>query len=407
MRATPRLPFAALLLLAFAAVACGSDEPDIESSGAPSTADAAEPSSTSSPDAEADPASAPDDEARGPGYLTSVCPDPIKVQLQWYPQPDPYAAVFGLIDGGELDGDAASYTGPMHADPDQTLEIIGGGPLAGYQSTTSLMYADSEILLGDMNMDESISNSASFPTVGVLGPFVTSPLALLYNPEVHDFSSMDDVREAGTTVLVTQSATFASAMIGLGILDESQVDFSFDFGPARFVDSNGDIAQQSFVTHDPYEYLNSEFWGRPVASVLLADSYPSYQNVLTVTPENLEAEADCLERLVPLVQQSMVDYVADPVPMHELMVELSDGLGNPAAFTMESLEFTYDSMLSNGLVGNTGVTSTFGSFDMDRVAEVIEILDPVFDGDESFDPAVTGDQVATNNFIDPTIGLDE
>jgi hypothetical protein len=383
MKPTLRLlPIAALTI---GAVACGSDD-----SGSPTSTGAASDSTAG---------------GLGAGYLTSVCPDPVKIQLQWYPQPDPYAMVFGLIGEGELDEATASYSGPALADPDQTIEIIGGGPLAGYQSTTSLMYANPDILLGDMNMDESIANSKTYPTVGVIGPFLKSPLALMFNPDVHDFETIADVKEAGTTVLVTQSAVFAQAMIGLGLLDESQVDFSFDFGPARFVDSNGDVAQQSFVTHDPYEYSHADYWGKPVDEVLLADSYPTYQNVLTVTPANLAAEADCLERLVPLLQQAMVDHVADPAPINELMVELSTALNNPAAFTAESLAFTTEAMQGSGLLGNTEGTTTYGSFDLERVSYLVEILTPVFDGQENFDPAVTAEQLATNEFIDPAIGL--
>lgn len=370
------LPIAALTI---GAVACGGDDSASSSSTSPVPAG---------------------------GYLTSVCPDPIKIQLQWYPQPDPYAMVFGLIGEGELDESTASYSGRALADPDQTIEILGGGPLAGYQSTTSLMYANPDVLLGDMNMDESIANSKTFPTVGVIGPFLKSPLALMFNPEVNDFETIEDVKEAGTTVLVTQSAVFAQAMIGLGLLDESQVDFSFDFGPSRFVDTDGDVAQQSFVTHDPYEYAHADYWGKPVDEVLLADSYPTYQNVLTVTPANLAAEADCLERLVPLLQQAMVDHVADPTPINELMVELSNDLNNPASFTAESLAFTTEAMRGSGLLGNTEGTTTYGSFDLDRVTSLVEILTPVFEGQENFDPAVTAAQLATNEFIDPSIGLD-
>jgi hypothetical protein len=382
------LPVAALTL---GAAACGGDDSGSSSSSTP-TSDAA--TSTSAPG------------AAGPGYLTSVCPDPIKIQLQWYPQPDPYAMAFGLIADGELDTATSSFSGPALADPDQTIEIIGGGPLSGYQSTTSLMYANPDILLGDMNMDESIANSKTFPTVGVIGPFLKSPLALMFNPEVHDFETIQDIKEAGTTVLVTQSAVFAQAMIGLGLLDESQVDFSFDFGPARFVDTDGDVAQQSFTTHDPFEYSHADFWGKPVADVLLADSYPMYQNVLTVTPDNLAAEADCLERLVPLLQQSMVDYMADPAPINELMVELSNDLNNPANFTAESMEFTTDAMRNSELLGNTEGTTTYGSFDLDRVHNLVEILAPVFAGEQNFDPGVTAAQLATNEFIDPSIGFD-
>lgn len=398
-----------ILALGFVAAACGGDDDSTsESTPAPAPSEAPTTAAGTAPATDAEPPAT--EAASGPavgeaGYLTSVCPDPIKIQLQWYPQPDPYAMDFGLISDGTLDAEAATYSGPAAADPDQTIEIIGGGPLVGFQNTTSLMYADPDILLGDLNMDESIAQSKNFPTVGVLAPFLTSPQALMFSPDAIEATSISDLKELGTTVLVTQSATFAQALIELGLLDESQVDFSFDFSPARFVDAEGAIAQQGFITSDEFEYEHSDYWGKPVDHLLLSDEYPIYQNVMVVTPDKLESEADCLTRLVPLMQQSMVDYFVDPTPINDILVDVSTELGNPAVLTAESLGYAADTMLGEGLVGNTPGTETFGAFDAARVEEFAGIVVPLFAGQENIDPDVTADQLFTNEFVDPSIGF--
>lgn len=341
------------------------------------------------------------------GVLTKVCPSTIKIQLGWYPQPDPYAMVFGLLaPDGKLDTKAASYSSTALADPDQKIEIIGGGPLVSYQQVSSLMYADPDILLGDVSMDESIAQSKKFPTVGVIAPFEKSPLGLMYNPDAVSFTSLQDIKDSQTKVLAASGQTSIAALVGLGKLDKSQVDSSFNYSPAQFVAANGKIAQQAFATEEPYAYENSSFWKKPAKVLLLADQgYPNYQNSFVVTPETLESKADCLERLVPLMQQSMVDYFKSPDAVNELIADLSTQLKNPTPVTIGSEEFAADVMSSQGLVANAKGSSTFGRFDTSRVQNMVEIVSPVFEGKANFDPEVKPEALFTNEFLAPNIGF--
>jgi hypothetical protein len=341
------------------------------------------------------------------GYLTSVCPSTIKIQLGWYPQPDPYAMVFGLLaPGGKLDTNAASYTGTALADPDQKIEIDGGGPLVSYQQVSSLMYAHPDILLGDVSLDEAISQSKKFPTVGVIAPFEKSPLGLMYNPSAADLSSLQKVKDSNTTVLAVSGQTSIAALVGLGKLNKSQVDSSYNYSPARFVTANGDIAQQAFATEEPYTYENSSFWKKPTKVLLLDDQgYPNYQNDFAVTPANLKSKAACLQRLVPLMQQSMVDYFKSPDAANTLISDLSTKLKNPTPVTIGAENFADDVMKSQGLVANAPGSSTFGSFDTSRVQHMVQIVTPVFKGNANFDPAVKPEDLVTNKFLDPSIGF--
>ncbi|CAN5480292.1 nitrate ABC transporter substrate-binding protein [soil metagenome] len=399
MRITHLHTLTAGLALVLATAACGSDSSSDDDAGAPETTAASTDTTTGT--------STGTDAAGTAGYLTSVCPATIKIQLGWYPQPDPYAMVYGLLaPDGELDSEAASYTSSALADPDQKIEVIGGGPLVGYQQVSALLYTDSDILLGDVALDEAIAQSKTFPTVGVLAPFEKSPLGLMYNPDAVTLDSLEDVKESGTTVLAAAGQTSIAALVGLGKLDESQVDSSYTYSPAQFVAADGDIAQQAFATQEPYTYENAPFWGKATGVLLLADQgYPNYQNAMVVTPENLEANGACLERLVPLMQQSMVDYFASPDATDTLIADLSDQLKNPTPVTVESEQFAHDVMSEDGLVANSAGTSTFGLFDSTRVQDVIDVVSPVFEGSANFDPEVDPEALFTNDFLDPAIGF--
>lgn len=366
--------------------------------GSPASAGATT-ASSSSPGASATVGSA--------GYLTSVCPSTIKIQLGWYPQPDPYAMVFGLLaPGGTLDTNAASYTGTALADPDQKIEIDGGGPLVSYQQVSSLLYAHPDILLGDVSLDEAISQSKKFPTIGVIAPFEKSPLGLMYNPSAVGLSSLQQVKDSNTTVLAVSGETSIAALVGLGKLSKSQVDSSYNYSPARFVAANGDIAQQAFATEEPYTYENSAFWKKPTKVLLLADQgYPNYQNDFAVTPANLQSKAACLKRLVPLMQQSMVDYFKSPNATNTLISDLSTRLKNPTPVTIGAENFADQVMRSQGLVANAPESSTFGLFDTSRVQDMVQIVSPVFKDSANFDPAVKPADLVTNEFLNPSIGF--
>jgi hypothetical protein len=62
-------------------------------------------------------------------------------------------------------------------------------------------------------------------------------------------------------------------------------------------------------------------------------------------------------------------------------------------------------MRERGIVGN-GPDATLGNFDTARVAHMIEILGPVFAGqNKPIKAGLAPDQLVTNEFVDPSIGL--
>src|SRR6202008_644077 len=98
------------------------------------------------------------------GDLTGVCPDPLVVQTDWFPEPE-HGGLYQLIGtDGEADAAEGVYTGPL-GDTGIDLEIRAGGPFLGGQSTSAQMYADPDIFMGYVATDELIKDSGEQPLV--------------------------------------------------------------------------------------------------------------------------------------------------------------------------------------------------------------------------------------------------
>jgi hypothetical protein len=111
-------------------------------------------------------------------------------------------------------------------------------------------------------------------------------------------------------------------------LSPSVIDLGYTGNPARFV-ADPTIAQQAYGTDEPYIYQHEvKAWGKPIAYQLLADvGYNIYPDALSVRTGDIRPLAACLRRLVPIVQQAGLDYVRDPGPTNQLIAPLLAGTG--------------------------------------------------------------------------------
>lgn len=372
------------LALALVAVACGGDD-DSDTTTAPGT------DGTGS---------------AGSGGLAEVCPSDLVLQTDWFPEAE-YGVYYSLIgDAGELDAGTGTYRGPL-LDTGIDLEIRAGGPFIGQQTVQSLMYQDDAIDLGLVHTDDAVRFSDQFPVVSVVAPLEHSPLALVWDPEVHSFESFEDIGESDATILVfTKEVNYVPFLVSEGLVPESSFDDSFDGSYSRFV-ADTSLVQQAFVTETPFrlEHEIAEF-GRPVDSLLVSESgYDPYLSSLAVKADALDEMRPCLEQLVPLVQQAQVDYVTDPAAANQVMVDVATGMDTFWTLSEELLAFGNEQMLEHGIVGN-GDDETLGNLDLDRVQQVIDDFEATFGPDvDTADPDVTPDAIATNEFIDEEIGL--
>jgi hypothetical protein len=344
--------------------------------------------------------------------LRGVCPDTVVVQTSWFSQVEHFVAYELLGRGYTVDAGRKRVTGPLVAhgvDTGVKIEIRAGGPAIGFQQVSAQMYADRSITLGMIPLDEAIQNSKDQPVTGVMTPYDVDPLVIMWDPATHpQFDSIADIGQTDTKVLFFNGErTYMDYLLGTGQLRQSQVDGSYDGSPDRLAASRGAIAVQGFATSEPWKWEHEvPAWGKPLRYQLVADSgYPNYRNLLAIRSGDKQRLAGCLHRLVPILQQSTVDFMARPDPVIRTILSVIDKTKQAYTDSAARSEQAVTVMRDAGLVTN-GRTRVLGDFDPSRVNRLLAIDVPIFTGQhKQLKPGLSADDVATNEFLDPAISL--
>ena len=185
------LGLAVLCVVALIAASCGDDDDDATTTSTPTTTMATTEAPT---ETTAAPMSLKDQD------LTEICPDPLVIQTDWFPEPE-HGHTYQMIGTeGTLDTEEGTYSGPL-GNTGITLEIRAGGPYINFASSGTQFYADSEIFMAYVNTSDSIKNYVNAPTVHVFSSFDVGPQILMWDPDVYDFDSFEDIGESGAPVL--------------------------------------------------------------------------------------------------------------------------------------------------------------------------------------------------------------
>ena len=347
--------------------------------------------------------------------LRGVCPATVVVQTSWFTQVE-HGGVYQLLGAGyTVDANRKRVTGPLVSGGKDTgvdIEIRAGGPAIGYQQVSTQMYADRSIHLGMLALDEAIQNSEGQPVTAVMAPYDVDPLVIMWDPARHPgFNTVADIGQTDTRVLFFQGErTYMDYLLGTGQLRASQVDGSYDGSPDRMSASRGGIAVQGFATSEPWKWQHEvPAWGKPLAYSLVADSgYPNYRNLLAVRTGDRLALDGCLRRLVPMLQQATVDFMADPGPVIDVVLSIIEATRQGYTDSEARSRHAVQVMRDEGLVGN-GRNTTIGDFDLapgGRVERLLAIDVPIFTGQrKQLRPSLAPGDIATNDYLDPAIGL--
>jgi hypothetical protein len=288
------------------------------------------------------------------------------------------------------------------------LSVISGGPLHGFDSPTSRLYTDPNLLLGFVYTDEGIQNSADNPTVGVVAPFLKSPQAIAWDPATYpDVKTVADLGKADVKVRYFDGAAYMEYVVNSGILKRSQVSGDYDGSPAAFVADGGKSASQIFASAEPYLWKNEvKEWGKDIKYQYIDDlGWKAYAQSLATKPENITKYKDCFTKLVPVIQQATVDYVKSPATANALIVKTVKEFNSSWQYSAGVAEYAGKVMKDDGLIANSP-SGTLGDFDMTRVTDLIKIATPIYTaGGKAPKAGVTAEDIVTNQFIDKSIHL--
>ncbi|KQQ71123.1 hypothetical protein ASF70_20115 [Rhizobium sp. Leaf321] len=348
--------------------------------------------------------------------LADVCPSPFIIQKDWLAQAE-QGPLYQLIgSGGEMT--SGQYTGPLGSTGIELTILEGGGGLGmgdGETAYSALYMGNSKAgvtpHLGYQELDNAFIFSKRFPVVGVMAPLDIAPTVLLWDKATYPdgFKSIADLKTfaesgKGKIYVSTTKRTFGLYLVEQGIPADVFVE-GYRGDGENFVTNNGTWLNQGFVTSEVYKFEHGNNWGKPIGYLDMNDlGYRNYTGMLSVATARMEELAPCLAKLVPLLQQATADYAKDPAEANKVIVDFNTA-GHAASWwktAPELMAYAAKTMVDTGIIGN-GPNATIGDFDMDRVTEMLKLVKPRFD--ERADPDVKPDQVVTNRFIDPSIGL--
>ena len=389
-------PVAAALVLA----ACGGDDDDSSDTTTAATDTTAAATDTTA--------------AGGAGVsLAGDCPETVVIQTDWNPEAE-HGFLYQMVSPDDYEVDTAavavrgSLIGPGGEDTGVDIEVRSGGPAIGFQTVTSQLYAEEDILLGYVYTDEAIQNSADFPTVAIESGFEKNPQMIMWDPATYpDVETIADLGKSGAVVRYFGGAAYMEYFTAEGILSADQVDGSYDGTPANFIADGGEAAQQGFGSAEPYTYENEvEGWMKPVKYAYINDAgWENYAESIATKPENITTYADCFTKLVPIIQQASIDYLADPSQADPIILDAVTKFDNGWVYTQAIADYGVKTMKADGLVAN-GPDDTVGNFDLDRVSTLIEKAIPIYTdlGNPPKD-GLTAEDIVTNQFVDPSIGF--
>jgi hypothetical protein len=345
--------------------------------------------------------------------LAGVCPNPVVIQTDWNPEAE-YGATYNLIgDGYRVDPKRGLARGPLVVDGKPTgvdVEVRLGGPQVKFTPVAELMYKDKGITLGFANTDQVAGFYSKWPTISVVAPMELSPFGFFWD-EVKNptWNTMVDIGGTNAPILyATQVQVQMEFLIGSGIIRREQAKSTYTGDPSQFINAKGKVVSQGFATAEPWLYENVYRYPNEIGFTLLADAgYNAYSQTLAIRTGDKDQLAPCLRRLVPLVQRSIAEYATQPDRTNRLIVDLVKRYNNGWSYPAPLADFSIQQQRQLGITDNGNDRTTVGEFDMGRVNEVLNILQPIYSGvlNQDLPEDLTAAALATNEFIDPAIAI--
>ena len=335
--------------------------------------------------------------------LADVCPAKVAVQTDWFPEAE-HGGVYELMGADYVASkDTGAVVGALTFHGQDTgvdLEIRAGGPFLQIPVVTE-MYQDDAIMFGYVGTDVAIKTYKDTPTLAVFSALNKNPQVILWDADKHpDAKTIADIGKEVSTIYVFGDQSFMRYFVSTGAISEGQIDTNYQ---GNLLLATEDAAHQGFVTSEPYKYSVLNTGAIKTGYELIHDAgWTGYSQSLAIRKDRLEEFRPCLTKLVPIMQQAQVDYIASPERANEIIISTTA--------TYDSFWTQSEGDTTNGaksqkdldIIGN-GDTPTFGDFEEARVTDFIARALPIF-REQGLDVVdVTATDLTTNEFLDLTI----
>jgi hypothetical protein len=105
------------------------------------------------------------------------------------------------------------------------------------------------------------------------------------------------------------------------------------------------------------------------------------------------------------MQQSQIDYLADPAPTNRLIVELVEQYQTGWSYSAGVAEYSAKAQVEQGFVKNDPASGVFGQFDPARMQEIVSTFGPILQSQGTITSVPDAASMYTNDFIDPSIKM--
>lgn len=341
------------------------------------------------------------DDESSDGAAEGLCPSTLRIQTDWFPELE-HGGTYQLIGTeGEISKDQVNYSGPVKdkykVDGLETIVIN----TVNFDKSNSSILLDGEADMAYLNLSDVIGDSGAVDMVAIAKTLDKDPQMVMWDPTRFDIQEPADIAATGAPVLHFPGVAYIDYMLGSGFMTADQDDPSYDGSDSKFVSSNGGLIQQGFATNEVYKYENEIAWkdGAPadVSFFTVGDlGFDNYPAAITMLRENVERYRDCLTALVPKMQQAWIDFLEDPQPIMDKLIEINEVHDGFWTLSPELNAAGFDLLESGGFAVNSP-DETYCSFDPERVQELYDILAPIYD-EQGTEIAASVDALYTNEF---------
>ena len=245
-----------------------------------------------------------DETHAGPATVASAAVSPVKLALDWVPEPE-----FGGFYAGREDGAYARHA--------IALEIQGGGAGVPVLQMVATGRAD----FGTVGADEVITARArGADIVALFAVFQTSPQGIMVHAS-RKLQKLEDVFHSGTLGLETGLAY--AAYLKKKFSWEGVKVVPYDGGVAHFL-ADPNFGQQCYVTSEP---IAARQKGGDPAVFLIADAgFNPYTTVVITRRELLSKSPELVKAFVLATREGWRDYLDHPQATNALLGKLNSSL---------------------------------------------------------------------------------